>query len=141
MKLANLFLAAHYDKDKNRMVSVAYLTDHEGTEIGTVRMDQKAGNVHDGQHAAGLVAFETGCLLARMSGNRKILLHAPEDVDHDVMFNVREDHGMAVDDDGGADYFDMGVYVYRPGDGAVKAAWQEGALAKARAAIWGLDKA
>lgn len=136
MKLANLFLAAHYDEKSRRMVSVAYLTDHEGTAAGTVRMDRKAMCANDGEHAAGLAAFESGCLLARMSGKSKILLHAPEDVDRDVMFRAREDKSMPVDGDGGADYFDMGVYVYRPGDGAVKSAWQEGALAKARAALW-----
>ena len=139
MKLANLFLAAHYDEKRRRMVSAAYLTDHEGTAIGTVRMDQKAAGAHDGEHAAGLAAFESGCLLARMSGKSKILLHAPGDIDHDVMFRAREDPEMILDEDGGADYFDMGVYVYRPGDGAVKAAWQEGALAKARAALWCLE--
>lgn len=140
MKLANLFVAAYYDEKKNRIVSAAYLTGHDGTPIGTVRMDQSAGAVHDGEHAAGLAGFEAGCLMARMAGKSKILLHAPEDVDHDVMFRAKEDPEMILDEDGGADYFDTGVYVYRPGEGAVRSAWQEGALAKTRAALWDIEK-
>lgn len=139
MKLANLFIAAHYDGKKNRAVSVAYLTEHDGTGIGTVRMDRRSGNVVDGGITAGFAAFETGCIMARMAGKSKILLHAPESVDDCIAVRIREDESMPVDGDGGADYFGMGVYVYRPGDGAVKSAWQEGALAKARAALWCLE--
>lgn len=138
-KLYHLFVAGRYDPEKNLIRSAACLADPAGRIAGRLACTQDGHrqgtpwNQACGEHAAGLAAFELGCCMAAMNGAVRILLHAPEQVDHDVMFRVREDKSVRTDADGGMDYFGTGVFVYRPGEGAPMSAWQEAISADTRA--------
>lgn len=136
--MPNLFVACECDADKNTIHSAACLTGQYCEPLSHAVLSRKGCS---DMLSAGMAAFEAGCLLARQAGFHKIILRAPAIVEDEFRAHVAKDAGMDLDEDGGADYFGSGVYVYRSGYIAGLEPWQAAAWAKTRSMAAGARSA